>query len=44
MQAFKKVCSEIIIIEQSCGWGGGGVFKGRLGRVLLTRTSNPENV
>ena len=24
MQAFKKVCSEIIIIEQSCGWGGGG--------------------
>ena len=37
---------EIIIIEQSWGRGGGeGVaFKGRLGRVVLTRTSNPEPV
>ena len=42
-QAPKKGVHEIIIIEQS--WrGGGGAFKGHLGRVVLTRTSNPENV
>ena len=47
MLAFKLSVLEIIIIEQSwVGRGGcGGVaFKGRLGRVVLTRTSNPEPV